>query len=438
MMTKMMFGGLVVFASLTACTKTVHQCSKDSDCTNLAYPFCDVDGQYAASGGEHDICTIVPPDCPVERCGCQPGAATCVSGTLAVCNSDGQTTTSTACELGCSASNVTCQTFEPFFGTGVVLPDALVAADVTISSGSTIDSDTGNVRDSNNNAVPISHRLVAQGTGNDIQVFYAHALTIDDVRVTGTHPVSFVSAGPLLVRGKLDVGARSSLPGPGATLTGACAGKFGGDSGIGFVGGGAGNSTPGGSGDTILHNSGVPGPTGLPGDTETGFASLIGGCPGGSDGTSGGGGGGAIQLVSFANISIVGGVSVGGGGGNSQGGGGSGGNLVIEAPTVSVAGVVAANGGGGGACASLAADGGFGGSPALGPSCMGLHGGAGAAGTTAPGAGQPIKNGNSGGGPAGGGGALGRMLVRTAAGTFTPGSGSTISVASSVDTLNIH
>jgi len=69
----------------------------------------------------------------------------------------------------------------------------------------------------------------------------------------------------------------------------------------------------------MLHESGMPGPTGLPGDTQTGFANLIGGCPGGSDGTNGGGGGGAVQLVSFTNISIVGAVSVGGGGGNSQG-----------------------------------------------------------------------------------------------------------------------
>lgn len=433
MMTKMMIGGLVVFASLSACTKTVKQCTKDSDCANIAYPFCDVNGQYEASGGEHDICTIVPPNCPVERCGCQPGATSCASGTLVVCNSDGQTTTSTACDLGCSASNVTCQSFDPFFGTGVVLPDAQVAADVTISSGSTIDSDTGNVRDSNNNAVPIAHRFVAQGTGNDIQVFYAHAFTIDDVRVIGTHPVSFVSAETLLVRGKLDLGARSSQPGPGAT-TGGCAGKYGTVGNFGSAGGGAGNSTPGGSGDTFIHVSGMPGPTGLPGDTETGFGGLIGGCPGGSDGTNGGGGGGAVQLVSFSNVSIVGAVSVGGGGGSARGGGGSAGNLVIEAPTVSVAGVIAANGGGGGACDSLAADGGFGVSPALGPSCSGSHGGAGAAGTAAPGNGQPGQNHSE----AGGGGSLGRMLVRTAAGTFTPGGGSTISVAASLDTLDIH
>jgi hypothetical protein len=28
------------------CTKTVNQCSVDSDCDNVAYPFCDVNGEY--------------------------------------------------------------------------------------------------------------------------------------------------------------------------------------------------------------------------------------------------------------------------------------------------------------------------------------------------------------------------------------------------------
>jgi hypothetical protein len=39
------------FGLTAACTKQVNVCHQDSDCGDVAFPFCDVDGQYAASGG---------------------------------------------------------------------------------------------------------------------------------------------------------------------------------------------------------------------------------------------------------------------------------------------------------------------------------------------------------------------------------------------------
>jgi hypothetical protein len=70
--------GFLAVAALAACSKRVNFCDSDKDCSDPAFPFCDVDGQYAPSGGMTNTCTIVPPDCPVERCGCQPGVTTCV------------------------------------------------------------------------------------------------------------------------------------------------------------------------------------------------------------------------------------------------------------------------------------------------------------------------------------------------------------------------
>src|ERR1700693_4653596 len=82
------------------CTKTVNQCSADSDCTDVAYPFCDVNGEFPPSDGVKNVCTIVPANCPIERCGCSPGATTCGGDQLSTCNQDGKSTTTSTCSLG--------------------------------------------------------------------------------------------------------------------------------------------------------------------------------------------------------------------------------------------------------------------------------------------------------------------------------------------------
>src|SRR6185312_15057638 len=104
--------GVVASASLS-CTKHADGCQSNADCTDPAYPFCDVNGAYAPSNGATNICTITPPDCPADVCGCAPGAATCGSNQLTTCNADGMSTTTTTCLLGCSGNGVSCATFTP-------------------------------------------------------------------------------------------------------------------------------------------------------------------------------------------------------------------------------------------------------------------------------------------------------------------------------------
>ena len=43
--------GVVTVMLWAGCTKTVNECSSDTDCKDVAYPFCDVDGQFGPSGG---------------------------------------------------------------------------------------------------------------------------------------------------------------------------------------------------------------------------------------------------------------------------------------------------------------------------------------------------------------------------------------------------
>ena len=51
-----------VGVGLVGCgSKTISECSADSDCKNLAYPFCDVNGEFPTSGGNTNVCTIIPP-----------------------------------------------------------------------------------------------------------------------------------------------------------------------------------------------------------------------------------------------------------------------------------------------------------------------------------------------------------------------------------------
>ena len=54
MMKRAMVGAwLVVALAAAGCgTKRVNVCNADTDCKDPSFPFCDVNGQYPASGGE--------------------------------------------------------------------------------------------------------------------------------------------------------------------------------------------------------------------------------------------------------------------------------------------------------------------------------------------------------------------------------------------------
>lgn len=428
----------VVLAALVGgCTKHVNQCTSDSDCTDPAYPFCDVNGEFPASGGTKNICTVTPTNCPVDRCGCTPGATTCGSDTLLTCNADGKSQTMTSCALGCATDGTRCLTFEPSNGLGPALAAAGGEPDVVLPKGVHIDTGTGTITNSGGIAIPVQSLVVTEG-GSAIRAFYAKSFVIDDATVTGPDAVAFVAAGDVTVQGAVDASGTGLTGGPGAQAsTAACSGHSGQSQPceVTFTcdgGGGAGNATAGTSGG---------GGTGAAGAAQTGFAPLVGGCPGGSglDSSgalvgSGGGGGGAMQLVSATRIVVTGSalIDVGAGGGDPFGGGGSGGNIVLEAPQVSIEGAAAivGNGGAGGGCSASGPDATRDMNPAVGPGPCGNHntdgGGSGGTVTVA-----PTTSGHQGGG----GGAVGRLRIATKNGTAAVSSSALLSVAVTNETL---
>ncbi|MEO6774747.1 MAG: hypothetical protein ABI467_17360 [Kofleriaceae bacterium] len=417
-----LLGIVAAVVAAVGCTKTVNECSSDSDCKDVAYPFCDVNGEFGPSGGAKDVCTIVPSDCPIERCGCSPGATTCDGSTLSVCNMEGKSTTDSMCALGCADSKDHCLTFEPTNGLGAAMKAAAGEPDAMLSGAVTIDTDTGQIKDAANVIVPISSLVVSPG---DIRVFIASSFSIADATVTGAKPVAFVSPGPIEIRGVVDASAKFDVSGPGAVATGTCAGQTDASN----VGGGGGNATPGGAGLYVVTSTTTYPPGG---SLQHGFE-LSGGCRGG--GPPGGAGGGAVQLDSLTSIEIGSNalLDVGGGGAReNNGGGGSGGNVILEAPTVSVLGGIVANGGSGSACGVDGTDGQRTAMPALAPICThSIGAGNGGTATDAPGGGSGFGVGAAGGG----GGAVGRLRVATSDGTMLQGTGALLSIVPTLDTL---
>jgi hypothetical protein len=414
---------LAVTISAAACTKEQNACKADSDCTNPAYPFCDVNGEFSASGGAKNVCTIVPDDCPVERCGCSPGATTCADGTLSTCDPGGTSKTTTTCVLGCASDGTRCLSFVPSNGLGPALVASAEEPDIDLPSGSHINTDTGTVTDGASIPIQVSSLVVTQGAST-IRVFIGHSMVIGDVAVTGTSALAIVASDTIELTGNLRANGAFTSAAPGAQETGICVG------GVGQLGGGGGgNATMGGNGGKSLATS-IPAPGGA---AVTSFEPLVGGCRGGNQTDTsgntiaiGGGGGGAIQLVAGTSIEIAGTINVGAGGGASAAGGGSGGLIILQSPHVTLTGGLYANGGGGGACDSSGADATADLTPASGAGpCGNLalrgHGGSGGTGTAqcGPANESPIAG--------GGGGAVGRVQVMTE-GTFDPSTG-TVSAA---------
>ncbi|HEY1811446.1 MAG TPA: hypothetical protein VGG74_03765 [Kofleriaceae bacterium] len=469
---------LAICALSFTCTKRVNDCDSNADCTNPAYPFCDVNGTYEPSGGMKNVCTIIPPDCPVDVCGCQPGATTCGSDQIVTCNADGMSTTTTSCGLGCGSDGLSCATFTPSNGLGPILAEAGSAGDFVVPAGATIDTSACEIEMANTALLHGSLVASPQASGK-ICAFAANNFTIGNVSAAGTYPVAFVAANDITISGILDAGAKASTPGPGAQPIGSpCDGG-------GVVmfrcfdgappqpgrcsegGGGGGNATAGGSGgsDGYLSTEASGSGSGYAGAmAAAAFSPLVGGCSGGSGSDTltnntgsdvlgfiseqGGAGGGAVQLVAGSSIELVGIVNVGGGGGlgsasalgydgmtiysDPQGtGGGAGGTLVIETPvlTISPGGGFAANGGGGGGCGMAGADGAADSAPASGgtsgsATCVGVGysfpGGTGGTATLFPTLDDfdqraaPTPDSDAFGG---GGGSVGRVRIATRSGT---------------------
>ncbi len=421
---------VVVLVLSSACTKRANECGADSDC-KVPYPFCDVDGAYPASGGVTNVCTVVPDNCPAERCGCTPNATTCANQTLSVCNPDGRSATTTACDLGCSADNTRCASFAPSNG----LADALAMAkdEPDIDFPPMVDVfDNGDILELPSNAhVVVRSLLVTQVGVPSLRVFIArsfkiHAGFIQAIARDTSNPIAFVASGSSAIDGAVDAGFPMRLVyfGPGSQLASApCAGVA-----ELHGGGGGGNATPGGYGAPKAQLPAAPGAPGGAAQPANLFEPLVGGCPGGGfNGNPGGNGGAGLEFVSRSSINISGILNAGGLGGGDSSGGGSGGNILLEAPRVSISGTVAANGGSGGACGIGGNPGSSDAAPAAGVGGCGTNSptlsGSGGTETQGPGIGVDTMIDTA----AGGGGAVGRLQVKTTDGTYSH-SGAVLSI----------
>ena len=410
--------------SIFGCTKDVNRCAQDSDCGDVAFPFCDVDGTYPPSSGIHGVCTVTPANCPVERCGCAPGATTCTSDTLRTCDSNGTAETDIPCSLGCAAAGNRCLSFVPLNGLNLALMNAEHEPDVTIPAMSTINTDTGVVRDAANLPIAVTSLVVPQVGATEIRVFIGKSFKLSSIVFNGAHPAAFVSTGDIVVNGLLDLSADdpSGRPGAGQQTSGTCVGQTAQPGG-----GGGGNATAGGR--ALSANSSAVGQ----GGAISSGTILIGGCAGGG-GSFDGFGGGAIQLTSLSRISVgpTGGINVNGAAGSDRVGGGSGGMAILEAAKVEILGHIFANGGSGGACGTRGQSGQLSTNPAIAPSGCGTngltHGGNGGSSTAAPTDGAGV------GGGGGGGGAVGRLFVTTI-GSYVTGSDTVISASTATTAL---
>ena len=405
----------------------------------------------------------------VAGTGCQAVSCTanqplrCDGNNLVSCNAEGNGAVNTACDLGCDGTALKCKGVDPSNNLASNLDQAAAQGDVTLPSGTTIDTNTGTVTGPSG-AIAVASSLVSQSGGPMLRVLIAKSFAIGDVRVSGGGALALVAAGDITITGTLDLSADGVNPGPGAV---ACAGTGeGGVNNNGFFqrvpagnsggyptylwdisgGGGGGFGSVGGAG-----GAGGSTNTATAGGVTNGNATLVplrGGCPGGdsNSGPHGGRGGGAVQLVANGTVHLVAGstngqIHVGGGGGEagelgraattdtnpvySSGGGGAGGGILIEAATVTLdagTGLWAAGGGGGGwgACASPpnGMDAPANASTPSGGACPvgttpATTGGDGAT-TGDGGAGQATTTGSSGGG----GGGLGRIRINTADATY--------------------
>jgi hypothetical protein len=392
-------------------------------------------------------------DCPVERCGCTPGASlACTADQNTLCAADGHSTTTATCALGCSATEPRCLTFDPSNDLGGALADAATQPDIALPPGAQIDTDLGLIQGVGGVPIDVKSVLVSQNGGTSmIRVFEGRSFVIDGARVVGSKSLALVAPGPITIRGLFDASANGLTNGPGAQeAPTACAGgasqEVGGTMPSAAGAGGGGNATAGGAGGGA-HAFGGGGGALIPT-----FVPLVGGCRGGSvtdfsNGTllrNGGGGGGAVQLVSLDQIALTnnGVIDLGGGGGPISAGGGSGGTLVLEATHVRIEGAttgVVANGGAGGACGSTGPDGGSSSTQATGPKCSPNSAGDGATGTLAATSGEVCTAmfcaANRYGG---GGGAAGRVRIATANGAFSTVSTPILSAVISTATLALH
>ena len=294
----------------------------------------DVDDDAGADGDDVDT-------------GCVEGAARCDDDRLNRCVA-GRLVYEDLCPLGCDDDLGRCLRLDP----SNVPADTLDAAtvDVVVALDVMVNTDSCDAAPFALPAPTVETRLMSDG--REACVVAASSLVVEDgvtLGAVGYRPLVIVTAGPVTIRGLVDVGGHGQSPGPGggaaiggATLPPTCAGAEApcaeGDDYDGG-GGGGGHGVAGGRGGRACGGSG---------GAAHGVASLeplAGGCRGaigqrgaGDGGGPGGAGGGAIQISAAGALVVAdsGRVRAGGGGGGAAlygsagGGGGAGGGVLLE------------------------------------------------------------------------------------------------------------
>ncbi len=453
-MSRWLLGTMVVVVA--GCTAHNPASCSDGSCTDPSLPFCDVDGSlggqpqtciavsctagtFAACRGDVAItCNQAGDNYDEIKCdlgcdaasggcrACMPSTTECANGAVSTCDAAGNVTAQTACPLGCFESEPRCRDIDPSNGLATYLDMVPNPADLDLSMGGTILTDTGVITDSTSQPVAAMTFLVPGVAGAPaIRVIVARNVTLGNVTIAGSaaispNPLAIVATGDIMIPGVVSVVA-------GNLTSGACIGGSGstGTTGTGADGpevhaaGGGANATAGGTGGTVLDDGGQGLQTPpAAGGTPTGTSAIVplqGGCASGGShdltaGTSstfGALGGGALQLSSRTTVSVTGSIDASG---NMEGG--AGGGVLIEAPAVTIGpqGSLLARGGAGAGC-----------SP---PTAVCGSQGAGATNDQPAGDGGTVEFNPTGIVAGGGGGGLGRVRVNTPDMTFSTSSSS--------------
>lgn len=453
-------------------------CDEVTQCGDPDRPYCDLTGQYPASGGVSNNCIACEPDaflgclgdtagrCNADgserlseecsfgcnaaagRCNeCEPGAITCANDVVTACGADGLGVAE-SCPLGCHPDGARCYELEPSNDLRFYLEQAAQAPNVTLSDGATIDTDTGEILDGDGTAVLVDSVVLPEPEdGVPVRVFMVGRLTAGDLLVVGEPAIAILAHDEIVLTGDFSVSATSFGPGPGSIVpvfgmaAPPCVGLISGRVSNNQSGrGGGGNATPGGMGGAIVGER--PGGAGGSATENASLIPLHGGCPGHVSQLSQVNGGGAVQLVSRVSIllDVDAHITANGAGGHAGdidflspgGGGGSGGGILLEAPTVELrmgAGLLA-NGGAGGCAHFRGQDGQRSATPARGASCTDARyppGGDGGSVTASPGPGGPLDYIPGEDGIAGsGGGAVGFIRINTLHGSYTMPAGQVV------------
>jgi hypothetical protein len=310
------------------------------------------------------------------------------------------------------------------------------APDLDLSSGATIETQTGTVTTASGSMTLTSFLVPAPANGAAIRVLVAGKVRLGDVYVVpggfqDGPALAILASDVITVEGRLNL-TDADYPTAGGVAFASCKGEPGivqmvGSQTIITGDGGGGHATAGSRGGGVDYQQGVPGGAGGGVSGTDTLVPLRGGCAGGASG------GGAVQLSSRKRIDVLGLINVNGGisgppqGPGPLGGGGAGGGILLEAPTITLGAEakLLANGGSGGSCSGYAMQ-----SETMGPALGGTTtspycgaGGNGAAvGIEATNAGHASYTASTsvtyfwGGAGAGG---LGRVRINTRDGTYT-------------------